>query len=273
MDAHTTIELDRIGQDAAHDMVADLVGAPPGAELTALVSRARGNPLLIRELITGLREEGRLRAAGGQACLSDAARGVPRRVEALVRNRLSRLSAPCRQLLQVAALVDDGSGLCPSRLAAALRESTVAILPVLEEAVAACLLVAGDDELAFQSSLVRDVVEQTVPESVRSAVLEEVARTPVAASVPPDKAEPDQDQSGWGGLSGVERTIALLVSDGLTNRQIATRVFLSPHTINYYLRRIFRKLGIASRVELATLASEQRTAPDGAGRSRTAGPI
>jgi DNA-binding CsgD family transcriptional regulator len=52
-------------------------------------------------------------------------------------------------------------------------------------------------------------------------------------------------------FSDTELTIARLVSEGLTNRQIATRVSLSPHTVNYYLRQIFRKLGIQSRVELA----------------------
>ncbi|PKW18653.1 regulatory LuxR family protein [Saccharopolyspora spinosa] len=53
-------------------------------------------------------------------------------------------------------------------------------------------------------------------------------------------------------LTETERAIAELVSQGLTNRQIAHRVFLSPHTVNYHLRRIFRKLGINSRVELAS---------------------
>jgi len=59
---------------------------------------------------------------------------------------------------------------------------------------------------------------------------------------------------GWEQLSKRERGIAYLTSEALTNRQIAHRVFLSPHTVNYHLRQIFRKLGINSRVELASLA-------------------
>jgi DNA-binding CsgD family transcriptional regulator len=58
---------------------------------------------------------------------------------------------------------------------------------------------------------------------------------------------------GWDLLSERERGIAYLIGEALTNRQIAQRVFLSPHTVNYYLRRIFKKLGINSRVELAGL--------------------
>jgi DNA-binding CsgD family transcriptional regulator len=52
-------------------------------------------------------------------------------------------------------------------------------------------------------------------------------------------------------LSDPERDVARLVGAGLTNRQVARRLFLSPHTVNYHLRGIFRKLGISSRVELA----------------------
>ncbi len=63
----------------------------------------------------------------------------------------------------------------------------------------------------------------------------------------------------WDDLTETEQTIAHLVSDGLTNRQIAKRIYLSPHTVNYHLRRIFRKLDIASRVELATLAKRHRS--------------
>ena len=61
----------------------------------------------------------------------------------------------------------------------------------------------------------------------------------------------------WHELSDPERDIALLVGAGLTNRQVAKQLFLSPHTVNYHLRGIFRKLGINSRVELARLAHQQ----------------
>ena len=65
--------------------------------------------------------------------------------------------------------------------------------------------------------------------------------------------------SRWIQLGDTERAIAGLVGTGLTNRQIARHVSLSPHTVNYYLRRIYRKLDVASRVELAALAVRQRS--------------
>jgi len=69
----------------------------------------------------------------------------------------------------------------------------------------------------------------------------------------------------WGLLTDLEREIAGLVRQALTNRQIATRVGKSPHTVNYHLRQIFRKLGLASRVELAALARDEPPAQTGAG--------
>jgi DNA-binding CsgD family transcriptional regulator len=48
------------------------------------------------------------------------------------------------------------------------------------------------------------------------------------------------------------------VGRALTNQQIATRIGRSRHTVNYHLRRIFHKLGITSRVELASLARTAR---------------
>jgi DNA-binding CsgD family transcriptional regulator len=66
----------------------------------------------------------------------------------------------------------------------------------------------------------------------------------------------DRPAHGWHNLTDQERSIARLVGLALTNRQIASRLFLSPHTVNYHLRRIFGKLGLTSRIQLAQLSRE-----------------
>jgi DNA-binding CsgD family transcriptional regulator len=52
-------------------------------------------------------------------------------------------------------------------------------------------------------------------------------------------------------LSATEVAVAMLVADGLTNRQVGARINLSPKTIEVYLSRIYAKTGCRSRVELA----------------------
>lgn len=52
-------------------------------------------------------------------------------------------------------------------------------------------------------------------------------------------------------LSPSEEKIVALVCEGLTNPQIAQRLHVSPRTVSTHLYRIFRKLEVSSRTELA----------------------
>jgi DNA-binding CsgD family transcriptional regulator len=67
----------------------------------------------------------------------------------------------------------------------------------------------------------------------------------------------DRPAFGWDSLTETERRIADLVAQGLSNRQVASRVFLSSHTVAFHLRHVFWKLGISSRVQLARIAAEE----------------
>jgi DNA-binding CsgD family transcriptional regulator len=55
------------------------------------------------------------------------------------------------------------------------------------------------------------------------------------------------------GLSAKELEVAQAVADGLTNREIGSRLYISHHTVDTHLRNIFGKTGVNSRAALARL--------------------
>jgi DNA-binding CsgD family transcriptional regulator len=85
-------------------------------------------------------------------------------------------------------------------------------------------------------------------------------------------ATAEKPSTGWAAMTKSELAVAQLAADGLTNREIADRLFISPHTVNTHLRQVFAKLEINSRVDLTRLATERGSeqAPEVARGSRTA---
>ena len=55
--------------------------------------------------------------------------------------------------------------------------------------------------------------------------------------------------------------VALRVAEGLTNREVAAAIFLSPKTVEHHLSSIYRKLGVRSRTELARRIAEAEPDP------------
>jgi ATP/maltotriose-dependent transcriptional regulator MalT len=51
-------------------------------------------------------------------------------------------------------------------------------------------------------------------------------------------------------LTAQERQISVLVRDGFSNQEVGERLFLSPRTVEWHLRKVFTKLGVSSRRQL-----------------------
>ncbi|MEU4779203.1 helix-turn-helix transcriptional regulator [Micromonospora sp. NPDC023633] len=260
------------GRLLSGEAVGRLVADPPGVvaepAVRAPVATAEGNPPLLAALLEGVRVEGVTDGPGRTR--------TPKRVQEAVRAMLRGAPTGSWQLLRVAAVLGRSCQL--AELAAMTGRNTAQMLPDLDALLDAGLLDWAGDDLAFRHELVWWAVLDALPPAVRQALRADrdrlrrrraVTGAPRAADPAAEPATPADlrrraglrsapvarehrpDAGGaWESFSGVERAIARLVAEGMTNRQIATRVRLSPHTVNYHLRALFRRLGISSRAEL-----------------------
>jgi DNA-binding CsgD family transcriptional regulator len=69
------------------------------------------------------------------------------------------------------------------------------------------------------------------------------------------RGERKRASSGWGSLTPTELDVVRLVSEGLGNKDIATRLFVSPRTVQTHLTHVYTKLGLSSRVQLVQEAA------------------
>jgi len=71
------------------------------------------------------------------------------------------------------------------------------------------------------------------------------------------RGERKRPASGWASLTPAERDVVRLVSEGLANNDIATRLFVSPRTVQTHLTHVYTKLRLTSRVQLVQEAARQ----------------
>jgi DNA-binding CsgD family transcriptional regulator len=135
-------------------------------------------------------------------------------------------------------------------------------LPVVERAVAWHEQVLQPFELA-RTLLVRGQIERRAKQkAVARATLERARATFEALGAPlwSERATKELARIGGrtrraSGLTATETRVAELAAEGLTNREIAAAAHLSVNTVQAYLKRIYRELGVRSRTELARTLS------------------
>jgi DNA-binding NarL/FixJ family response regulator len=69
--------------------------------------------------------------------------------------------------------------------------------------------------------------------------------------------ERKRPKAGWAALTDTEQTVATLLAEGLSNPDIAGRMFISRRTVQFHVSSILAKLGLSSRVELAALVARR----------------
>ncbi|MGI5321271.1 ATP-binding protein [Actinomadura nitritigenes] len=78
------------------------------------------------------------------------------------------------------------------------------------------------------------------------------------------EATPAHAHGPAAGLTDQELNVARLAREGLTNRDIGARLFISARTVEYHLHKVFTKLGVRGRAELRAALAEPEPAPPGA---------
>lgn len=274
---HIQLKIMQPPQTAA--LVTEIAHTRPSPELLALATLAGGNRLLVVELVRGLIEEHGESIIRSRADLNTVA--LPQRLRNAVVLLLRTVSMTCRQMLEVAAIA--GGRLSLPNIADLLGEPLGALVPRIREAIEAGVLTSNGGELCFTQDLTRRALQAEIPAAVRNVLSngtdsdqQTIASAESAGTggparrrdrgakaatppVPRQSGGPDpHSEFSRHRFTSTQWSIAVLVAEGLTNQQIASRLFLSRHTINYHLREIFRLLGIHSRVELAALVQRYR---------------
>lgn len=162
----TRITLEPLEDQAVTEVVADVLDAAPEPELLAVAAGAGGNPFVLVELLEGLRDEHAVEITGGRARLVSP--DVPRRFQQITSGRLRRLSDGTRHLLQVAAIL--GRSFTIDDLSEMLGEPISRLLPALEEAESAEVVVPSGDALTFRHDLLWRAVTETLSTPLRQSL-------------------------------------------------------------------------------------------------------
>jgi DNA-binding CsgD family transcriptional regulator len=129
--------------------------------------------------------------------------------------------------------------------------------PDVFEAARTRLVYGGRLRRARRRVRAREELRQAVDvfDALGAAPWAEAARAELAAT---GETARRRDDSSRDALTPQELQVAFLASDGKTTREVAAALFLSPKTIEYHLRHVYRKLGVASRDELRAALEQQR---------------
>lgn len=133
-----------------------------------------------------------------------------------------------------------------------------------------CIMLTGyDDDEALYAAVIADAAGYVLKD-IRGSGLIEVVKKVAAGRRALDpglvRAVRDRLRSGpgadprLGSLNPREREVLALIADGLTNRQIGTRLSLTEKTVKNYVSSLLGKLGLQSRTQAAVLHLESRGA-------------
>jgi DNA-binding CsgD family transcriptional regulator len=205
----------------------------------ACAGASAGSPGLLAQLLA---ECVRRRLAATDAQLERVAQIVPEAIRGGVIAHLARLPEPAQALARAVAGLGDPITLPQAASAARLDEAAASA--ALDSLVAAGIL-APQLPLRYVAPLVRRAVDSSL------TVGQRIALGRGAPGQPPRIRSAGPASAGLGSLTPSERRVAELAARGRTTREIAATLFVTPKTVEFHLRNVYRKLDVpSSRSEL-----------------------
>jgi DNA-binding NarL/FixJ family response regulator len=162
----TVLRLGPLSAEDAAELARDRLGAPPGPGLKGVLARAGGNSLYLRELLDALLADDSVIIVDGIAELDAKAEALPGSLRAALGRRLGFLSEPTLRALRLAALL--GVEFSAVEWAAVSGCSAGELGDMVSEATLAGVIVADQTRLAFRHDLIRQVLVDQTPPSLRS---------------------------------------------------------------------------------------------------------
>lgn len=178
-DAHE-LRLGPLTDEAVAQIAEDVLGAAPDPEVLRAARRAEGMPLLLVELLGGLRDEESVIIENQVARLSRDL--IPERLRSSVQRRLDQLSEPAREVVQAASAV--GRTVPIDLLAELLGRPAGTLIAPVRESLDSDLLVDQDSHLRFRHDLIREAVDGSLSASVRRALRRQAADVLLARGAP-----------------------------------------------------------------------------------------
>jgi two-component system response regulator DevR len=174
----------------------------------------------------------------------------------------SRIPALRPHVAVLDARLPDGSGIDVCREVRSV-DPTISVLILTsyddDEALFAAIM-AGASGYALKQINSTDLIASVRHVAAGKSMLDPAVTARVLARV---RSGADDEPDELRGLTTQERKILELIAEGLTNRQIAERMFLAEKTVKNYVSHLLAKLGMQRRTQVAVLATELR------GRDRT----
>src|SRR4029077_8697163 len=185
-------------------VAADVLGAPAGGDVLRTLAGVRGNPFLVVDLLTGLREENLVRVVDGRAGLAE--NRVPHRLEDSMRRRLSRTTPAGERVVIVAASLARQFTL--GQIAEMARIPVADLVDPVREVIDAGIFSEAGGRLAFQHDLAREAVRGAVPDAVRRALDRAAADVLLAGGALPVEVAAQLAASAEPGDVAAVRTLA-----------------------------------------------------------------